>query len=336
MIQKIKKNLIDFFKSPKDVISFFGPILIALILIIPTNYTVTVGGGIINMDKKIEVFGETKKEGSFNSCYVRELNGTILSYILAKVVPNFELNKIEDITLENEEKTEYEFREKMYFNTSSTSAMKVAFTKLGKKIEIKKEDIYVIYVDKIAKTDIEVGDKIIKVNGESINTTDELNELVGKTNSDIINLTVIRNGKEKDVSGTLVEIDGSKKIGIYLASKITYKTDPEVTFNFSDKEVGPSGGLIMTLSIYNKLVDYDITKGYKISGTGTIDDYGNVGEIGGVKEKLSGAVRKNSNVFICPKENYDEAIKLKNENNYDIKIFGVSTFDEALEVLNNL
>jgi len=55
MIQKIKKNLIDFFKSPKEVISFFAPILLALILIIPTNYTVTVGGGIINMDKKIEV-----------------------------------------------------------------------------------------------------------------------------------------------------------------------------------------------------------------------------------------------------------------------------------------
>lgn len=336
MIQKIKKNLIDFFKSPKEVISFFAPILLALILIIPTNYTVTVGGGIINMDKKIEVASQNKKEGSFNSCYVRELNGTVLSYILGSIIPSFELNKIEDITLENEEKNDYNFREKMYFNNSSTSALKVAFSKIGKKIEIEKEDIYVIYIDKNAKTDIEVGDKIIKVNGKSVKTTDELNDEVRKITGDTINLTVIRNGKEKEVSGTLIEIDGSKKIGIYLASNITYKTNPEVKFNFSDKELGPSGGLIMTLSIYNKLVDVDITKGYKISGTGTIDNDGNVGEIGGVPQKLSGAVRKKSDVFICPKENYEEAMKIKQEKGYDIKIYGVATFDEALEVLNNL
>ena len=336
MIQKIKKNLIDFLKNPREVISFFAPILLAFILIIPTNYTVTVGGGIIKMDKKIEVSSQNKKEGGFNSCYVRELNGTVLSYILGNIIPSFELNKIEDVTLENEEKDEYDFREKMYFNNSSTSALKVAFTKLGKEITIEKEDIYVIYIDKLAKTNIEVGDKIIKVNGESIKTTDELNKMVSKITGNIVDLTVIRNGKEKEVTGTLIDIDGTKKIGIYLASKVTYKTNPEVEFKFSDKELGPSGGLIMTLSFYNKLVDYDIRKGYKISGTGTIDDDGNVGEIGGVPQKLSGAVRKKSDVFICPKENYDEAIKIKNEKGYDIKIFGVSTFDEALEVLNNL
>ena len=106
---------------------------------------------------------------------------------------------------------------------------------------------------------------------------DDLNNFVSETKSDIINLTVLRNGKEKEVSGALIDIDGAKKIGIYLAVKQYFKTDPDIKFSFSNKEVGPSGGLIMTLSIYNKLVDYDITKGYKISGTGTIDDDGNVG-----------------------------------------------------------
>ena len=336
MIQKIKNNLINFFKDPKEVISFFVPILIALILIIPTDYTLTIGGGIINMDKKIEVENETKKEGSFNSCYVKELNGNVLTFILGKIIPSFTLNKIEEVTLENEEKNEYDFREKMYFNSSLNSATKVAYTKLGKDLEIEKEEIYVIYIDKNAKTEVEVGDIITKVNGNIINNLDDLNNFVSESKSDIINLTVLRNGKEKEVSGTLIDIDGVKKIGIYLAVKQYFKTDPDITFSFSDKEVGPSGGLIMTLSIYNKLVDYDITKGYKISGTGTIDDDGNVGEIGGVKEKLKGAVSKKCDIFICPMENYDEAVKIKQEKNYDIKIYGVSTFDEALEVLNNL
>ena len=91
----------------------------------------------------------------------------------------------------------------------------------------------------------------------------------------------------------------------------------------------------MSLSIYNKLVDEDITKGRKIVGTGTIDTDGNVGEIGGVKYKLLGAVKSKADIFLVPYENYDEAIRYKNENNYDIKIIKVATFDEALNTLKS-
>lgn len=90
---------------------------------------------------------------------------------------------------------------------------------------------------------------------------------------------------------------------------------------------------MFTLSIYNKLVDEDITKNRKVVGTGTIDLNGNVGEIGGVKYKLKGAVKSKADIFICPYENYDEAINLKNKYNYDIEIIKVSTFDEAIEKL---
>ena len=93
---------------------------------------------------------------------------------------------------------------------------------------------------------------------------------------------------------------------------------------------------MMSLTIYNKLVKEDITKGKKIVGTGTIDVDGNVGEIGGVKYKLIGAVKKKAEVFICPKENYEEALSVAKEKNYDIKIIEVSTFDEALEALKNI
>ena len=64
---------------------------------------------------------------------------------------------------------------------------------------------------------------------------------------------------------------------------------------------------------------------------------GNIGEIGGVKYKLMGAVKKKADIFIVPNgSNYDECIKLKKEKGYDIKIIGVDNFDEALEKLNKL
>ena len=92
---------------------------------------------------------------------------------------------------------------------------------------------------------------------------------------------------------------------------------------------------MMALAIYNGLVKEDITKGDIIIGTGTIDKDGNVGEIDGVKYKLLGAEKKKAKVFLCPKDNYKEAMKIKKENNLKIKIKSVETLKEAIEYLES-
>ena len=84
------------------------------------------------------------------------------------------------------------------------------------------------------------------------------------------------------------------------------------------------------------LSEEDITKGNIVMGTGTIDTLGNVGEIGGVRYKLIGAVKKKAKVFLVPAENYEEAVAVKNEKNYDIQIIAVKTLKEALEALEKL
>ena len=60
---------------------------------------------------------------------------------------------------------------------------------------------------------------------------------------------------------------------------------------------------------------------------------GNVGEISGVKYKLAGAVKKDADIFIVPTANYKEAIKLKNENNYNIEIIEADTLENVIEKL---
>ena len=71
-------------------------------------------------------------------------------------------------------------------------------------------------------------------------------------------------------------------------------------------------------------------------GTGTIAKDGVVGEIGGVKYKVLGAVRDGAEVFICPKENEKEALKTVKDNNLKVTVIGVHTFKEALEELSKL
>ena len=90
-----------------------------------------------------------------------------------------------------------------------------------------------------------------------------------------------------------------------------------------------------TLAIYNSITKKDITKGKKIAGTGTIDIEGNVGEIGGVKYKLSGAVKNKADIFLVPDGNYEEAYDYKKERGFDIELVSISNFDEAIDFLES-
>ena len=110
-------------------------------------------------------------------------------------------------------------------------------------------------------------------------------------------------------------------------------TDMNIDINMKRNESGSSGGLMLALSLYSKMSGEDLTKGDKIIGTGTIDMEGNVGEIAGVKYKLIGAVKNNAKVFLCPEENYSEAINIAKERKYNIDIVSVKTFEDAINYL---
>ena len=75
-----------------------------------------------------------------------------------------------------------------------------------------------------------------------------------------------------------------------------------------DNVGGPSAGLMFTLGIIDKLEPDDLTGGKIIAGTGTIDDDGNVGPIGGIPQKLVGATDAGARYFLTPPDNCAEAI----------------------------
>ena len=92
----------------------------------------------------------------------------------------------------------------------------------------------------------------------------------------------------------------------------------------------------MALSIYNYLTEEDITNGMNIAGTGTIDQYGNIGEIGGIKYKILGAIKNNVDVFIVPKENVKEAKKVAKDQDSDIIIITDKTLSGIIKQLQQL
>ena len=331
-IKSIKKKLIAFFKNPKEVIFFFLPILITICLIIPVPYYVKVGGGSIALDKKIEIEDSYKTKGSFEALYVREARGIVITYLLSYIIPSFDREKKEEVVVDNTDN--YDYREKVYFTTSLDAATKVAFDKASKKVDIASSKLIVLYIDETARTTLEVGDQIIKVEGTEINNYDELfNKINSKKIGDRISVTVNRDNETIETNSTIINMNGKPKLGVVVSNLISYETDPKVDFSFGGNEAGPSGGMMIALSIYNKLVKEDITHGKKVMGTGTIDQEGNIGSIGGIKHKLMAANRKHADIVLVPSDNYKEAKKIKDEKEYKFKLVGVSTFDDALNAL---
>ncbi|MDR0950323.1 MAG: hypothetical protein LBM13_01605 [Candidatus Ancillula sp.] len=92
---------------------------------------------------------------------------------------------------------------------------------------------------------------------------------------------------------------------------------------------GPSAGLVFTLGILQK-AGIDITQGRRIAVTGTIDNNGKVGAIGGVQQKMIAAYRDGASVMVVPKENISELEDIPN-----IEIIAVDNLSDAVNKLTS-
>lgn len=337
MATKFYEKIKEFIKQNLLFISFC--FLLPGVLLYPVPYYIYSGGGISDISNKITINNSYKSEGSFNLCYVQELEGTVTTYLLSHLFPSWDIVKQEDVSLSKQETTtDILNRDKVYLETTNMNAIKVAYEEANKEFNITDVYNYIIYISEAANTDLKIGDNIVSVNDKKINDISDLKEIVNSYNaSDKLIIKVIRNKKEINCYAYINEINGNKQIGISFQRSYEYETNPKITFSFENNEGGPSGGLITALEIYNELIEEDITNGLKIAGTGTIDSEGNVGEIGGIKYKLKGAVQAKADLFLVPiGNNYEEAIQEKEKNKYKIEIIGIDNFKNAIKYLRNV
>lgn len=310
-------------------------IFIVIILNIKFPYYIDAPGGISNMDKKININGY-KSSGSFNLVYVKEYKATIPTLLMSLFNKDYKIMPKEDVLLDNDTYESYQIRDKLLMDESISNAIYVAYKSANKSIKVKKNSIKVAYVLEDADTSLLVGDEILSIDNKNITTKEELFKIINnKEVNDIINIKVKNNKKEYNRYAKIKEEDGKKIIGIIICNINDYDINPSISFNIDKNESGSSGGLVTALFIYNSLIEDDITNGLRIVGTGTIDLDGNVGEIGGIEYKLKSAVKNKADLFIVPiGDNYNDAIKLKEEKGYNIKIIGVSNFLEAINYLS--
>lgn len=315
-------------------------LLIYIILNIPLNYYITVGGGISDVSSRIHVTDSYKSKGSFNISYVTQLNGNVITYLLSYVIPSWERESTSNYKYTTEESLEdINFRGDLDLRTANGTATYWAYTLANKSLKEITSKMYVIVVfNDEYETNLKVQDEIVSIDGKTYESLNEYKKLIqSKKAGDTIEVKVIRKNQEMTLDVPLYDSEGITVLGVGLQYVKEYDTDPPVNIKFKSSESGPSGGLITALEIYNQLTKDDITNGYKIAGTGTLEPDGTIGPIGGIKYKIIGAEADKADYFLAPAgENYEEAKKYIKDNNYKIKLIEVKTIEDAIKKLEGL
>ncbi|MFD4832978.1 PDZ domain-containing protein [Streptomyces uncialis] len=193
---------------------------------------------------------------------------------------------------------------------------------------------------------LHAGDVIKSVDGEPVKQPSDVADLVTKHKpGEKVVFTVVpakdaaeaeKTGKEatrtEDVTVTTAESeDGGRAIvGIQAGTDHTFP----FTIDIKLADVGgPSAGLMFALGIVDKLTPENITGGKFVAGTGTIDDEGKVGPIGGIEMKTVGAREKGAEYFLTPKDNCASAAEDVPDG---LTLVRVDTMDDAMSSMKSI
>lgn len=330
-------------------------ILVTLFFQLP--YYVMKPGDAHNVDAAIEMEGaHSYDEGQFMFMTVTVYRPNIYQFLYAKFHDYRQIFPVQELRQKGETPQEYDTRQLYYMANSQLKATYVAYKHAGKQPKIIHKGVQILnIIEGMPAADVlKAGDMIVKAGGQKVKTKADLLQVVQqKGKNDKLSLTIKRDGKKKQVSVPIARFpddiiqrqkDRDLKnihkygVGITFVAQLEMNVEPKVTFH-TERIGGPSGGLMFTLGLYNRLTEKNWTKGYKIAGTGTIEDLqGHVGPIGGIQEKIIAANQENVDIFFAPKMagNYKHAVEVAKDIGTDMKIVPVKTFSDALAYLQKI
>jgi len=174
------------------------------------------------------------------------------------------------------------------------------------------------------------GDTLIRIGEEELNSFQDFKKaLQERPVGEPFSAVVIREGNRVSISLQTFAVDNKPMIGVMLRPEVNPSQFPFPIEFRSGSTVGGSGGLVFALEIYNRLTPEDITRGKVVAATGTLDQRGRVGPIGGINFKLSGAAEAGANTILVPAENWSEIRAVP----AGLEVIPVANFNDALDAL---
>lgn len=182
---------------------------------------------------------------------------------------------------------------------------------------------------------VRAGDVVVSFQGESLTTYEQLIDgLADTTPGDDVRLGVRRDGEERELTITTGSVEGTGRavMGVFIDPEYEFPIDVHIQI---EDIGGPSAGTMFALGIIDKLTPQDEANGEAIAGTGTMSPEGLVGPIGGIQQKMYGALRDGATWFLAPAGNCPEVAGHVPEGLTAVRVETLSEARDAVEAIGS-
>jgi len=306
------------------------------LLVTPLPYRMTSPAFVNDIDGFIQIEDAYQMEGGFYTTSVVSINQVnALQYIIALWEDSVTLS---DIPASYEYVDNSDLREMSYLMKDDSLQTSLIVGLLQSNIPVEymnHQMIYLVY-DYLEEDTLKLGDYILSVNGSD----DFPHEFQQTACEERALITVMRDGEVLELSVLRQDLGDDGCLFGFQYGSYNELISTAINYEFIDTNVGgPSGGLLQALYVFNSLTEQDYTYGLKIGGTGTIDVFGQVGYIGGIKQKVITAIRNDIDIFFVPylsdqeNDDYIKALEIYQTFDTDMLLVGVSSIEEAISFL---
>ena len=186
-----------------------------------------------------------------------------------------------------------------------------------------------------AAASLEAGDVILSVNGQTPSDVDALRAALAANGTDTPATVVVRRAAEDgttsqetvSITPNISAQTGAPALGVSVGYSYDFPFDVQIQLNDVG---GPSAGMMFALGIIDMLTPGELNGGQNVAGTGTIDAAGDVGAIGGIRQKMYGARDAGAAWFLAPASNCDEVVGHVPDG---ITVFAVATLGDSMTAL---
>ncbi|RAV04586.1 signal protein PDZ [Paenibacillus sp. YN15] len=316
---------------------------------VPLPYYIFQPGTADDLQGMVRVQGGGYPEsGRFLLTTVGVSNATLAKMAEARF-KGYEVRRQTAVRQPGESEQEYGERQHQVMLTSQSNAIQAAYRAAGISYTIANKGIVVLgTVEGLpAEGVLEPGDVILKADGAPVDAGSKLDAIIaGKKEGDAIRLTYKRGSVAMEASFTLRALpaaeQGTGQLGIGIATadrKAVQAARQADGVTVRAGEIGgPSAGFMFALETYGLLLADDLSRGYTIAGTGTIDPQGVIGAIGGARHKATAAHRAGADILFVPRDEQSagEARKQAEKLHSAMKVVEVGTLQEAIAYLESL
>jgi PDZ domain-containing protein len=259
--------------------------------------------------------------------------------LVAGLDPDVDLVARQAVRPPEESDEDFVARNRANMDLSRETAITLALTRLGYEVTTRSDGVQVAdLVEGVpAASVLEIDDVIIEVDGIAVELADQIGPVIdGRDVGDTIEMEIRRGAEELTVDVELVGREDDPTVPMIGISAVALNPRFEYPFPINIEAGlvgGPSAGLMYTIAVMELLAPEDLTHGRVIAGTGTIDSAGNVGAIGGVRQKVVAAEAAGAEVMLVPASNLEEALTARRDR---LELIPVATLDEALAALATL